>query len=120
MKRIKSGGKFKPGAAEYADFFKSIGEIVKYLAALREKAAVKYEPIVSGIIASGTKDPVEIERALAGLLDHCGNPAVSRFFKKLCRYYYALDPVATSLYILFYFERWDPEGLKIIKKFKKK
>lgn len=115
MKPDKAGKKPQKLDAEYQDFFKSIGKLVTYLAALRKKPAVKYLPIVDGIINSRSKDPVEIERTLAGLLDSCGNPAVLQLYKELCRYYYCLDPKATAQYVLFYLEKWDPEGLKKIK-----
>jgi len=120
MKRARPDTKPHSFDAEYQDFFSSIREIVKYLAALKAKAARKYEPIVNGIIDSRTEDPGEIERALDGLLDHCDNPAVLRFFKRLCRYYYQLDPAATSTYIGYYLEQWEPERYRQIIKARKK
>lgn len=116
MKRAKSGGKPQKYNAEYRDFFKSIGKLVKYLGELTAREVVEYEPIVNGLINSCSKDRKKIERTLTGLLDFCGNSAILQLYKKLCRYYYYLDPKATAQYVLLYLERWDPEGLKQIKK----
>jgi hypothetical protein len=121
MKRAKSEGKPQKHDAAYQDFFKSIRELVKYLGALRERAFVEYEPIVNGIIDSHSRDSKEIERTLDGLLGFCGNPAVLRLYKKLCRYYYHLDPAATATYIAYYLKQWEPERYKkMIKAHKKK
>ncbi len=102
--------------AEYRDFFKSIGKLEKYFAALMASEVLEYEPIVNGIINSRSRDRKKIVHTLNGLLNFCGNPAVLQLYKKLCRYYYPLDPKATAQYVLFYLERWDPKGLEKIKK----
>jgi len=120
MKRAKLGRKLQKCDAGYQDFFKSIRELVKYLGALRERAFVEYEPIVAGIIDSHSRDSKEIERTLDGLLDFCGNPAMLLLYKKLCRYYYYLDPAATSDYIGYYLEQWEPEKYKKLIKAQKK
>ena len=116
MKRAKSGGKPQKDNAEYRDFFKSIGKLVKYLGEVTAREVVVYEPIVNGLINARSKDRKKIERTLTGLLDFCGNSAILQLYKKLCRYYYYLDPKATAQYVLFYLERWDPKGLKEIQK----
>ena len=121
MKNKRTLRQPKKGDLGYEDFFKSIKQLVSYLAALQAEAAVTYGPIVRGIINSRCKDPLEIQRTLDGLLDSCGNPAVLKLFKELCRYYYYLDPAATSVYIGFYLEQWEPERYeKIIREQKKK
>ena len=81
---------------------------------------MEYEPIVTGIINSRSRDHNEIERTLDGLLDFCGNPAVLQLYKKLCRYYYYLDPAATATYIGYYLEQWEPERYKKLIKAQKK
>ena len=111
----KAGRKLQK-RAEYRDFFKSIRKLVKYLGALGTREVLEYEPIVNGIINSRSRDRKKIVRTLNGLLNFCGNPAVLQLYKKLCRYYYPLDPKATAQYVLFYLERWDPKGLEKIKK----
>ena len=111
----KAGRKLQK-RAEYRDFFKSIRKLVKYLGALGTSDVLEYEPIVNGIINSRSRVRKKIVRTLNGLLNFCGNPAVLQLYKKLCRYYYPLDPKATAQYVLFYLERWDPKGLEKIKK----
>ena len=111
----KAGRKLQK-RAEYRDFFKSIRKLVKYLGALGTSEVLEYEPIVNGIINSRSRDRKKIVRTLEGLLNFCGNPAILQLYKKLCRYYYCLDPKVTAQYVLFYLERWDPKGLEKIKK----
>jgi hypothetical protein len=120
MKRAKSGGKPQKYSAEYRDFFKSIEKLVKYLGEVTAREVVVYEPIVNGLINARSKNRKKIESTLTGLLDFCGNSAILQLYKKLCRYYYCLDPKATAQYVLFYLERWDPEGLKKIRERQKR
>lgn len=111
----KAGRKLQKHNAEYRDFFKSIEKLVKYLGEVTAREVVEYEPIVNGLIDARSRNRKKIERTLTGLLDFCGNQAILQLYKKLCRYYYSLDPKATAQYVLLYLERWDPEGLKKIK-----
>jgi hypothetical protein len=102
----------KKGDPEYDALLADISEIAKSLNALGETAAAVYEPIVNDLINLRSKDNMEIQRTMDYLLDFCGNQAVLQLFKKLCRYYYYLDPAATSDYIGFYLEQWEPEKYK--------
>ena len=102
----------KKGDPEYDALLADISEIAKSLNALGETAAAVYEPIVNDLINLRSKDNMEIQRTMDYLLDFCGNQAVLQLFKKLCRYYYYLDPAATSDYIGFYMEQWEPEKYK--------
>jgi len=120
MKRKNRARQPRRGDPEYDAMFASIREIAKELFALGATAAKVYEPIVNDLIGSRCKDRMEIERTMDYLLDFCGNPAVLELFKKLCRYYYYLDPKATSEYIGFYLEQWEPERYKKIIKAQRK
>jgi hypothetical protein len=120
MKKKKSAPQPKRGDPEYDALYASISEIAKSLIALGNTAAAQYEPIVNDLINSHCKDHMEIQRTMDYLLDFCGNPAVLQLFKKLCRYYYYLDPVGTSEYIGFYLEQWEPERYKKIIKAQKR
>ena len=121
MKKKKSAPQPKRGDPEYDALYASISEIAKSLIALGNTAAAQYEPIVNDLINSHCKDHMEIQRTMDYLLDFGGNPAVLQLFKKLCRYYFPLDPAATSDYIGFYLEQWEPErDKKIIKAQKRK
>lgn len=120
MKKKKTALKPRKDDPEYMALLDSVSEIAKSLMALGEMAAKAYEPIVNDLINSRCKDSMEIQRTMDYLLDFCGNPAVLELFKKLCRYYYPLDPAATSEYIGFYLEQWEPERYKKIIKAQKK
>ncbi|MFV8342271.1 hypothetical protein [Flavobacterium sp. XS2P39] len=78
---------------------------------LHEEAYHIYKPQVEDLIKTQTKDGNTIERHLDYLLDHCGNEKVLELFKKLCRYYWDIDPRATADYILIYKEHWDDDHL---------
>lgn len=120
MKKKKPVPQPKKGDPEYDALYESISEIAKSLIALGDTAAKSYEPIVNDLINSRCKDGMEIQRTMDYLLDFGGNTAVLQLFKKLCRYYYPLDPAATSDYIGFYLEQWEPERYKKIIKAQKK
>ena len=56
------------------------------------------------------KDDKDIQRLLDGLLDFCGDENVLLLYKKLCRYYWDINPQATAEYINIYRETWDYEN----------
>lgn len=64
--------------------------------------------------SEGCKDPKRIEWLLSCMLDFGFDDRILVLFKKLCRYYYAIDPEATASYVYSYREMWDkdymPEG----------
>ncbi|MDO8806296.1 MAG: hypothetical protein Q7R35_17910 [Elusimicrobiota bacterium] len=120
MKNKKSVPQPKKGDPEYDALIEDLSEIAKSIIALGETAAKAYEPIVNDLINSRCKDHMEIQRTMDYLLDFGGNPAVLQLFKNLCRYYYHLDPAATSDYIGFYLEQWEPERYKKIIKAQKR
>ncbi len=49
----------------------------------------------------------QIERTLDGLLDFCGDDAILMLYRRLCRHYWSIDPVATARYVQFYRQMWD-------------
>lgn|SRR3989338_1809502 len=112
MKKKKTATQPKKGDPEYDSLLADISEIAKSLVALGETAVAAYEPIVNDLVALRSKDHMEIQRTFDGMLGFCGNPAMLLLFKKLCRYYYYLDPAATSDYVGFYLEQWEPEKYK--------
>lgn len=114
MKKKRAASQPKKGDPEYDAMFESIREIAKSIVALWETAAKAYEPIVNDLINSRCKDHMEIQRTLDGMLGFCGNAAILLLYKKLCRYYHPMDPAATSDYIGYYLEQWEPERYKKI------
>ena len=81
---------------------------------LARKAETGFAMQVGDIIHEGCKDPKRIEWLLSCMLDFGFDDSILVLFKKLCRYYYAIDPEATASYVYSYREMWDkdymPEG----------
>lgn len=90
---------------------KKFHELANSLVSLQKEAVKQtlsaYEPIVDRIISSGSTDMNAIERTLDTLCEVAFDEKVLIIFKKLCRYYYNIDPVATAQQINFYRKMWD-------------
>jgi|688.fasta_scaffold1395252_1 hypothetical protein len=70
-----------------------------------------YEVQVDRIYHNKVKDEKEIERVIEVLLDYCYDDKMLLLFKKLCRYYYEINPIATYEYVMIYRDLWDEEYL---------
>jgi len=92
---------------ENKDFYESIRKIIEATEPLYRQAESEYTPLVNSIIKRQCRDPKEIERLLDGLLDFACDERMLKLFKKLCRYYYSIDPVATAEYVNLYRKLWD-------------
>lgn len=101
--------------ADYADMLHGIEAIAKDLRGIQELAVAQYTPIVEQIIATRSRDAHHIQHTLDYLLDFACHPAGLALFKKLCRYYFTLDPVATADYVNFYREMWDSDETEVQK-----
>ena len=81
---------------------------------LARRAEIEYTAQVNAIIQGQCKDAQHIEHVLTWMLDFCFDDRMLELFKKLCRYYYRIDPEATASYVYFYRDMWDsdkiPEG----------
>lgn len=89
-----------------------IKKLAESLVRLYRQGVQEYSPVVDDIIATRCRDIRHIERTLDGLLDFCGYEPALLLYKKLCRYYFDIDPVATAGYINAYRELWDTEDEK--------
>jgi len=112
--RQRAGRKAKdsPGASatsDSANIFESIRGLASSLHAINQKAPREYTPVVDAILRSPIPDTCHIEYTLDGLLDFCGYEPALRLYKKLCRYYYYINPTATVEYIVAYRELWDSD-----------
>ena len=87
--------------------FTSINDDMSSVLALHHRAGKEYEPIVEQLIRDGCRDAHTIETILDRLLDFCDHASVLALYRKLCRHYYDIDPVATAEYVYAYRERWD-------------
>jgi hypothetical protein len=76
---------------------------------LQKRAASVYEPMVSDILQTQSRDVRRIEQTLDGLLGFCNHDAALVMFKQLCRHYWQIDPRATASYVHAYRELWDDE-----------
>jgi hypothetical protein len=78
---------------------------------LARQALPEYSVLVEKIIVSKTTDQNRIEHTLDGILDFCSDADVLLLFKKLCRYYFTINPQATAFYINHYREMWDSDSI---------
>lgn len=85
--------------------------LINELQSLAVVAVTQYEPLVNEIIVLKVIDELHIERVLDGVLDFCFDSKMLGLFKRLCRYYFQINPEATVDYIRFYFEMYDSEKL---------
>ncbi len=76
---------------------------------LTHQAVQQYTPLVEALILSKTKDEYNIQHLLDGILDFCFDDKMLLLFKKLCRYYYYINPEATADYVHYYREMWDED-----------
>jgi alcohol dehydrogenase YqhD (iron-dependent ADH family) len=92
---------------------KNIREIADAMKGLFERAELAYTPLVNSLIQSGSKDSWEIEHLLDGLLDFACYDRMLLLFKKLCRYYYTINPEAALSYAETCLEMWGDENEKL-------
>ena len=88
----------------------NIRPLAAQIQALHQQVYFSYVPQVEYLISHGVKDDKEIQRLLDGLLDFCGDEKVLLLYKKLCRYYWDINPQATADYINIYRETLDYEN----------
>jgi hypothetical protein len=92
------------------DLVRSIGELAKARDKLARQAEQHYGPEVKDVLRTQCRDANRIERLLDGILDFCFDPAMLQLYKKLCRYYFVINPEATVSYVNAYREMWDEKG----------
>jgi hypothetical protein len=86
-----------------------VNQIAGQLESLSRQAVQEYTPIVGSIIQTRNRDIRHIERTLDGLLSFCAFDPALKLYKRLCRYYYGIDPVATAEYVYAYRDMWDSD-----------
>ena len=52
---------------------------------------------------------MRIERCLGGVLDFCFDDQMLVLYKKLCRYYFDIDPEAAVSYVYAYRDMWGEQ-----------
>lgn len=79
---------------------------------LQRQQVATLEPVVQSLIHTRTRTAQEIERTLDLLLNCACLPEGLVLFKKLCRYYFTIDPAVTAEYIYAYRDLWDTEDIE--------
>ena len=82
-------------------------ETLARLHIILDEAQTVYAKEVGALIQEKCADPERIEHLLDGLLDFCFDPEMLRLYKKVCRHYFDINPVAAVDYVGFYRELWD-------------
>ena len=70
------------------------------------------------VIENNIKDEIRIERILDNLLELCEDEKALLLYRKVCRYYYSINPIAIVDYINFYKEWYDQDTLNFGKSHK--
>ncbi len=91
------------------DLIRSISELAKGAQKLAREAERQYSVEVEAILKARICDSKLIERCLDGMLDFCFDQGMLVLYRKLCRYYFAIDPEATVSYVHAYREMWDEQ-----------
>ncbi|MDR1678641.1 MAG: hypothetical protein LBR81_02575 [Prevotellaceae bacterium] len=86
-----------------------IREIAKELQAIYSQAESIYASAVNDIISRKSKKEKEIEILLDYMLDFAGDEKILALYRKLCRYYFDINPQATTEYIQLYKEMYDED-----------
>ena len=87
-------------------------ELAKDIQILAKRAVIEYECELNEIVDSNCREIHRIERTLDGMLDFCFDKNMLELFRKLCRYYYAIDQNAAAEYVHIYRDMWDSQEKK--------
>ena len=85
----------------------NLDQLAGQMVALFRQAVAVAKAEVDAIIQSGECGSQRIELQLDYMLGLCFDPAMLMVFKRLCRYYYGIDPAAAAGYVQAYREMWD-------------
>ena len=90
-------------------------DMCKNIIDLNKQRCVIIKDEIEDIIRNNISDNIKIERKLDEMLDillfYETNDSLLTF-KKLCKYYFDINPQATVDYINYYREQNDPEGVR--------
>lgn len=94
---------------EFKETFELVEKIMPLQRELVHQTVAAYQPEVNAIVSNKIKDEHRIEQALTWMLDAAFDEQVLQLYKKLCRYYYFINPEVAVRYIHYYREMWDEE-----------
>ena len=90
------------------DFMQDIRGIVEQIQRITKEAVSLIEPQVNEVIRNKINDNNQIELLLDRLLDYAGmDNSGLILFKRLCRYYYKLNPKVAAGYVNTYRDLYD-------------
>jgi len=89
---------------------KSLVSLIEQIQKITQTEVLKYSVEINRIIDSNITANNQIENLLDNMLDFCHDDKMLLLFKKLCRYYYKINPQITAEYINLYREIWDNEN----------
>lgn len=90
-------------------------DMCKTIIDLNKQKYVIVKDEIEKIIRDNVKDERYIQRKLDKMLDillFYENDDSLLLFRKLCKYYFSINPIVTARYINYYKEQNDSEGLK--------
>lgn len=79
------------------------GQVTAIFSRAIDEARLEVDAIIQGRV----RDTLRIEHLLDHMLGFCCDLEMLVEFKRLCRYFYDLDPQATVSYVHAYREMWD-------------
>jgi len=91
------------------NFVLDIDELAGETRKLACEAERQYSTKVETTLKAQSRDSRHNERCLDGMLDFCFDQGMLVLYRKLCRYYFAIDLEATASYIHAYREMWDKQ-----------
>lgn len=106
----KLGVKPPPGRPPgFDDLVTNLTALAESLCGIQELGVAQYTPVVETILRTRSRDVRHIEHTLDHLLDFACHPAGLELYRRLCRHYWDIDPVATAEYVLIYRNMWEKE-----------
>jgi hypothetical protein len=109
LQNVKSKSLLVMNQKRKAPLVQSIKDLVAASHELARRAEHEYACEVEAVIEEQSRDPKRIEFLLDGLLDFCFDTGVLSLYKRLCRYYFKINPATTAEYIHAYRDMWDSE-----------
>ena len=85
----------------------NLDQLAGQMVALFRQAVAVAKAEVDAIIQSGECGSQRIELQLDYMIGLFCDPDMLVVFKRLCRYYYGIDPAAAAGYVQAYREMWD-------------
>ena len=86
-----------------------IAQLAAEIDATHQQAVREYTPLVEAILRTRSQDTQQIEQTLDGLLSFCCFAPALDLYRRLCRHYWDIDPVATAFYVDAYRTTWDTD-----------